>query len=388
MTVRLLRNAWWVDLRFNDRRHRKKSPENSRAGAIAFEITLRQKLSRGESLDSAETGVHREVTFEQFAWKWFDEYVVPNNKYSEQRAKRYALRSSLVPFFGGLPVEKITNRHVEQYKARVLATGLSRKTINNRLTIFRKCMWTAYEWLALPGAPPKVTWLKCPPHIADYLSPDECDLLLSHARGINRDMILIALRSGMRQGELKALQWSSIDWQNRSIAVQHSRCDYTGELTSPKNNRVRHIPMEIDVYEILLQRKKSTGYVFLNERKQPFDAQCLKRRLARVRRRAGLRSIGWHTLRHTFASQLVMRGVPMNAVQMLMGHSSITTTMRYAHLAPSTLRAAIDMLNPKTLFSADFGQPVGNAWLETQRRETAPNRPPQNNSDNLAKIAA
>jgi len=75
------------------------------------------------------------------------------------------------------------------------------------------------------------------------------------------------------------------------------------------------------------------------------------------------------TLRHTFASQLVARGVPMTAVQMLMGHSTITTTMRYSHLAPTTLRSAIDMLNPKTALNADFGQPVGNAWWEAQKKE-------------------
>ena len=71
---------------------------------------------------------------------------------------------------------------------------------------------------------------------------------------------------------------------------------------------------------------------------------------------------------HTFASHLVMRGVPMTAVQMLMGHSVITTTMKYAHLAPSTLRSAIDMLNPRTMAGVDFGQPVGNHWLETQKK--------------------
>ena len=63
-----------------------------------------------------------------------------------------------------------------------------------------------------------------------------------------------------------------------------------------------------------------------------------------------------------------MRGVPLTAVQMLMGHSTITTTMRYAHLAPSTLRTAIDMLNPKIAVGADFGQPVVNQWLEVQKK--------------------
>jgi hypothetical protein len=125
------------------------------------------------------------------------------------------------------PIEQITTRQVEQYKARALKSGLSRKTINNHLSIFRTCMTTAYDWLQLQGAPPKIGWLKVQPPVMDYLSPDECTVLLSHAHGIVREMILTALRTGMRQGELKGLQWSSIDWQNQSIAIRHSRCDYS-----------------------------------------------------------------------------------------------------------------------------------------------------------------
>jgi Phage integrase family len=77
----------------------------------------------------------------------------------------------------------------------------------------------------------------------------------------------------------------------------------------------------------------------------------------------GLRNIGWHTLRHTFASQLAMRA-PLHVVQTLLGHSTITTTMRYAHVAPSALRTAIDMLGGKEAFNVDFGQPVGNPRLD------------------------
>ncbi|MBV1699526.1 MAG: site-specific integrase [Hyphomicrobiales bacterium] len=336
---------------------------------------MKGRLARGEPIDRIPQEI--DVTFEQFAWNWFDEYVVPNNKRSEQWTKRRLLRSALIPFFGRIVIVQITARHIEQYKASALKAGRSNKTINNHLTVLRKCLYTAYEWLSLPGTPPKITRLKCPPTTADYLSPDECSLLLSSARGTTYEMILTALRTGMRQGELKGLQWPSIDWQNRSIAVQHSRCDFSGELTSPKNNRIRHIPMDTDVYEMLWRRKQCTGYVFLNERERPFDEQALRRRLARVRHRAGLRKIGWHTLRHTFASHLAMRGVPMTAIQTLLGHSSITTTMRYAHLAPSALRAAIDMLNPKVAIGADFGQPAVNGF-RTERGIIIRDQPTEN----------
>ena len=153
--------------------------------------------------------------------------------------------------------------------------------------------------------------------------------------------------------------------------MRHSKDDRMKMLVAPKSNRERHIPLDSDVYETLYKRKRETGYVFLDEGKYPFDYHRMERRLTKACKKAGLLKIGWHTLRHTFASHLASKGVPMTAVQQLMGHSNITTTMRYAHLAPSTLRAAIDMLNPKQALEAGFGQPVGNAWIEAQQKEMA-----------------
>lgn len=371
MTVRMIKKSWWVDFRFNHTRYRKRSPENSRAGALAYEAFLRQKLARGERIDYIEQAVQSDELLERFAWKWFDEYSMANNKPSEQRTKKYILRSVLIPFFGPMPIGKIRGQHIEQFKAQLLRNGLARKTINNYLAVFRKCISTAYEWLALDGTPPKITQLKCPPPRTDYLTQEECALLLSHADGVIYEMILTALRTGMRQGELRGLQWQSIDWENRSIAVRHSRCDYTKTLVSPKNNRERHIPLDADVHDMLLSRRRDIGYVFADTKHRVFRRNRLNRLMVKLCAKAGLRRIGWHTLRHTFASHLVMKGVPLPAVQMLMGHSTITMTMRYTHLAPSTLRAAIALLNPKQAPIQNSGQPMGNQWAELQHREAA-----------------
>jgi integrase len=369
MAVRIERKSWWVDFRFNRVRYRKRSPDNSRAGALAYEAVLRQRLARGEQITPGSGEPEKEQLFSQFAEKWFDEYVVPNNKHSEQRSKRYVLNATLIPFFGKMPVGKITAYHTEQLKGELLKRGVSNKTIKNYLTVLNKCLHTAYEWLQLEGAPPKIKWPKCNPMRTDFLSPDECQLLLNSTDGLIREMILTALRTGMRQGEIKGLQWSSVDWENRSVTVRHSRDDRMRMLVAPKSNRERHIPLDVDVYEMLFRRKRETSHVFLDADKEPLDYHRMERRLTKACAAAGLRRIGWHTLRHTFASQLVAKGVPMTAVQQLMGHSNITTTMRYAHLAPSTLRAAVDMLNPKNLTNADYGQPVVNKWIAAQREE-------------------
>ena len=178
----------------------------------------------------------------------------------------------------------------------------------------------------------------------------------------------MALRTGMRQGELKGLQWSSIDWDNRVVIVKHSYCDREKNIGPPKNNRIRSIPLDTGLYEILDRKRKSTGYVFTNAKGYPLNHSWLSYHLYSLCMRAGLRRISWHTLRHTFASHLAMKGVPLNTVQALLGHSTIVMTMRYAHVAPSTMRAAIELLSPRRFMTAEFGQPAVNQWAADQQR--------------------
>ena len=330
---------------------------------------MRHRLARGESIDGSRGNPGNDLTFEKFAWQWFEQYVVPSNGFNEQRMKRCILRSSLVPFFGRTPLAGISSRQIARYKAFCVAGGASNKTINNRLTVLRKCLSTAREWLDLPGAMPNTKRLKCAPPRTDFLSHEECEALLANADGVVFELILTALRTGMRQGELKALQWNSINWETRSLVVRHSRDDYRKILVAPKSNRERQVPLDVDVYDLLDRRKKSTGYVFLDTDGEPFNFCRMERRLSAACKKAGLRKIGWHALRHTFASHLAMRGVPLTAVQALLGHTSITTTMRYSHVAPSTLRSAIDLLNPKQLAAGNAGQTEGNIWIQEELRK-------------------
>jgi integrase len=366
MAVRKIRRTWWVDFQVKRKRYRYRSPVNSREGALEYEALLRQKLTRGVAVE--RRAIEKDVIFEEFAWTWFKDYVVPTNKPSEQQAKRCILTASLIPFFGSIPVREIKPLDVDLYKAKQARRGISNKTIRNHLTILNKCLVTAYEWLQFDGAPPKIKWPRCTVPDIDYLSPDECELLVSHADGIIREMVLFALRTGMRQGEIRGLQWSSVDWLNRSVTVRHSLDNHCRQLLSPKSGRIRHIPLDTGVYEMLYRRKRETGHVFLASNDVPFSNYRVNYAMKGLCKRAGLRQIGWHTLRHTFATHLAMRGVPLNAVKELMGHSSITTTMRYAHVAPSALRSAINLLSGDGLADAEC-QPGVNTWLPRQGSE-------------------
>lgn len=367
MSVRLNKKtkSWFVDIVYDyGKRFRKNSPENSKGGALNYEAFLRSQLAMGKSIERIEADTKPIPTFAQFSKKWLEVHVVPNNKFSEQKTKRSALKCWLLPFFGKKPLDQIGVRDIEEFKANGRKKGLSEKTVNNHLAVLSKCLSTAYDWKEMPLPPPKISWLKVPPPQTRHLSPDECNLLLSHCGGVLREMILTGLRTGMRQGELIALQWSSINWENQTIAVRHNQCYYKKELISTKNNRVRIIPMDVDVYETLYRRKKDTGYVFTDENNAAQGCRGLLARLKKTAKEAGIGNIGWHILRHTFASQLTAKGAPIVAVQTLLGHSSIGVTLRYAHVAPSTLRSAIDLLNPR---NAHLRQPDGNEWQATQK---------------------
>jgi integrase len=355
----MIKKSWWVDFRAGPARYRKRSPENSRAGALAYEALLRQQLSRGVSVAEVENQRRHNTPFAQFAWERYKTYVVPNNKFSEQYAKHNILKSSLVPHFGEMTLNSIGTNHIEQFKARALNDGVKNKTINNRLAVLAKCLRCANDWYGITV--PKIQMLKCPPPETDYLTPAECDSLLSNTEGQLREMILVGLRTGMRQGEIRGLQWSSIDWHNQTLRVRHSLCSRSRLLTSPKSNRERRIPLDVDLYEVLFRRRRNAGYVFLNPfREAPFTAHRLEEDLRIACKAANIRNVGWHGLRHTFATQISLTRTPITVLKELLGHSSITTTMRYSHVPSAALREAITLLNPRNAGIADFGQPVGN----------------------------
>lgn len=354
MSARKLRNSWWIDFRFERKRYRRKSPDNTKVGAQAYESLVRQRLARGEPLIS-ETLV--EPKFAEFSIEWMNTYVQTNNKPSEQRTKMFTLKNHLVPHFGRFSLKDISSAMVERYKAQKLRDGLSAKTVNNHLIVLSKCLHTAKEWGQVESFP-AVKHLKTTSQRLDYLSPIESQQLIENANyPMWREMAFLALRTGLRLGELFGLDWEDVDFKRKQIAVQRSIVN--GIVGTPKSGKARYVPLTDEVCRAIYPTRRAAGLLFARADGSPLSHRIASNAIRQMCKRAGIRSVSWHVLRHTFASQLASRGVSLTVIKELLGHSTIAMTMRYAHLAPSTLREAVRVLEDRVALDNDG---LGNRW--------------------------
>jgi len=325
--------------RGNERiRIRKAAHARNRSEALEREHEERAKLEAGAPLESAIP------LFRHFAKEFLETYAVTNNKPSEVETKRTTMRLHLEPEFGGFRLHEIGPLEIERFKAKQIVKGLNPKTINNHLTILRRTLAVACEWKKLASVP-HFRWLKAPAPEFDFLTFEEAARLVAGADVAWRPMILLALRTGLRQGELLGLKWDDIDLGAGRLMVRRSAV--RGVVGTPKNGKSREIPLSDDAIAILrpLSSRFPGGLVFCHEDGRMLTKGDCKHPLWRACRKAGLRQVGWHVLRHTFASHLAMRGVALKAIQELLGHSTMEMTMRYAHLSPDVRRDAVRLLD-------------------------------------------
>lgn len=338
MPVRRRNGGWQVDIRHRGKRLRMRCPGTTRAEAQAYETYLRGELAKRGDPRHVGAAV---PTLADFAKAWMQDYVM-ENKPSERRGKELILRVALVPAFGASRLDRIGTHEVQRFKREQLERGLSPKTVNNRLTVLRRLLRSAQEW-GLVDTVPLITPLRVPPPSFRFLAVDEVRRLAERAHSpLVRAMIVCAAHTGLRLGELCGLSWPDIDFERRQLCVRRSLVD--GVLDTPKNNRTRYVPMTNDVVRELGALPRNGEGVFLFRDHRIIDVSAAKW-LHRACQNAGIDRIGWHVLRHTFASELVSRGVPLAVVRDLLGHSTIKMTERYAHLAPGIGHEAVRALS-------------------------------------------
>jgi integrase len=208
-----------------------------------------------------------------------------------------------------------------------------------------KMLSLAVEWNLISHAP-RMKWLKAPDPEFDFLDFEEAERLVATAEEQWRPMILVALKAGLRLGEMLGLRWEDVDLVTGRIMVRRSIS--RGIAGTPKSGRSREIPTSDELLRALKGHRHLRGeLVFCDADGRLLTRNECKHPLWRAFKRAGLRQLGWHALRHTFASHLVMRGAPVKAVQELLGHASIEMTMRYSHLSPDVRKDAVRLLDQR-----------------------------------------
>jgi len=329
MAVYQKRGKWFIDYYYQGRRIRE-SVGTSKKEATQALATRKTEILQGRYhwLDEKRT-----VLFEALA----REYQDYSNANKRSWGRDQTSLKNLGSFFHGRLLSHISPWMVEKYKQSRLEAGMKPATINRELACLKHMFSLAVRWGKLREHPlRKVKLLREENRVERILSEEEEARLLRAANEPLRSILVVALHTGMRRGEILTLPWSCVDFERAQITVVNA-----------KNGRSRKIPVNEILAQTLRGRKPGTDggtFVFADpETGQPWGS--VKTAFLASLRRAGIARIRFHDLRHTFATRLVDRGVDLLTVKELLGHSSIAMTMRYAHPIQENMRRAVELLS-------------------------------------------
>jgi integrase len=263
-----------------------------------------------------------------------------NGRQRSAKVKGYIIRQ-LVKTFGHLPLRRFNTSLVEQLQTNNINRGIKASTNNRALNVLKHMFTKAVDWEMVESEilkrVRKCRLLPDDSRRLRYLSKSECHELISKCNEHLRPIVITALNTGMRKSEILNLKWDNVDLKHGFILLNRT-----------KNNERREIPINLTLKRTLqgITRRLGVPYVFFDSKTgNPY--QNVKRSFATALRRAKITDFHFHDLRHTFASQLVMAGVDITTIKELLGHKSLTMTLRYAHLAPSHKVKAVDILDSK-----------------------------------------
>ncbi len=349
MSVRVARThtgRWEVDIRVilpDGSRHRKRTRValSSKTAARRWgEQRERVLISHGV----AKTEQEEVPTLAQFAPRFVEGYARANRqKPSGVAAKETILRVHLIPLLGETKLDAISTESVQRLKTQL--RDRAPKTVNNVLAVLRRLLSVAVEWGVITTMPCTVRHVKASSPVMAFHDFAAYERLVVEALKMDRSAHLVVLlggQAGLRCGEMMALEWSDVDFQQRQLRV--CRSVWKAHVTSTKGERVRYVPLTRRLEVALQQHRHLRSPRVLENRGKPLTQKMVQNLVKWAARRAGV-SHGVHILRHTFCSHLAMRGAPVRAIQDVTGHANLSTTQRYMHLSPAAKEAAIRLLD-------------------------------------------
>jgi integrase len=289
-------------------------------------------------LDGARRGVVRTRSGERF-------------KPSAIRSYEAALRNVLLPELGHLRLTAITRARIQDLADSLLREGKAPATVANAILPLRAIYRRLVDREQLTLNPTERLSLPRDRGKRDRIAePGELSALLAALDDSHRVLWATAAYTGLRRGELQALRWETVDLAAGILRVERS-WDRVAGLVEPKSRTGRRkvpIPGALvpELVAHLSRQRAGAEFVFEGPGGRPFDPSNLIRTAKRAWRNAGLKPLGFHEARHTYASLMIAAGVNAKALCSYLGHSSITVTIdRYGHLMPGNEREAAERLD-------------------------------------------
>lgn len=322
---------------FQGQRIRRSTGTTNRALAGSILAKVKILLIEGQYFDSLE---ERTRTFEELMDRFEREHIV---KLASRQTCQVFIKH-FREFFGDRTLAEITPKLIVEYKTGRYATGVKPATINRELTCLRKAFNLAkreWEWCR-DNPVNRVSMEKGANKRDRWLTEEEATRLLPVCPSWLRELLVFALHTGMRLGEILAVTWNGVDLFRKTVMVFRS-----------KNGERRTVPVNQTVMALLKDKAKvqhlNTDLVFPTRTGTHIDANHLRRAFRTAVMKAGVQDLHFHDLRHhTFATRLVQSGVDLYKVQRLLGHRSPIMTQRYAHHYPESLRDGVEILDRHT----------------------------------------
>ena len=319
---------------------------------------LRTAIENSKRLDYTQTGKY---TVGQWMDEWFEAYAKVKVRPSSHQTYKGYIENHIKPNIGDIPIEKLTSLQLQKFYRLLLTEGripriesekqpkgLSAKTVRNINQVISSAMDMAVRHKLILSNPTEGCELPKVEHREMKTLPaEQLGAFLREAKesGVY-ELYYLDLATGLRRGELLGLKWEDIDLQNGIIHVRRQVARVDGEvkeLPLKTKNSYRSISISQDAVAMLteMEAHRSSDYVFPASTGGPISPDSVNNMLHRVLKRAGLPSIRFHDLRHTFATLALQNGVDIKTVSGMLGHFSAGFTLdTYAHVTTSAQKEA------------------------------------------------
>jgi len=272
-----------------------------------------------------------DMSFKELTEKYL-EYGKTNGKRSLRRDG--CSIKALMSHFEYLKISQITPLHIENYKKKRLEEKKMPGTINRELACLKHMYTLAKKWkLTRENPVSEVKLLKEEKYKMEILSKVEAELLINAATEHLKPILIVALNTGMRRGEVLGLRWSDIDFVNYNINVKNT-----------KSGKDRTIPMNSLVVGALKKLDMSSEFVFPYPRRKNKPLKDVSHSLNTACHKVGIDKLRFHDLRHTAATFMVQAGIDLVTIKEILGHSTVQMTMIYCHSSQESKRKAVQEL--------------------------------------------